>query len=969
MPTNTTTYSFQKPVVGADEDSWGGYLNSNWDKVDDLFDGTTAITGIDINSGTIDGTVIGGSSAAAGTFTTLTATTSATLQHSASTKLATTATGVDITGTLTSDGLTVDGNVALNGGTSATIISADANRTGAGFQISGLLGKWNGTNAANIGIYTGSDTSNKDDGIVKIQTSEFLGTLRDRLLVANNGDISFYEDTGTTAKFFWDASAEKLLIGDTSNSTASGLYIKTADPTDLITGQLVLKGTALTGAADTGASIVFEGFNGSGNRTLGSIQSLKENSTFGDSLAYMRFSTFGSSGTQERMRITSAGSVGIGTSSPSRKLHINSGTTDTAVLIESTDAVSIINMKDSTSTGDGISFGVNGDAFIVNSGLSTERMRIDSSGRVGIGTSSPSAALHVDSSNDGPIFDSGGTGNTNHALLVRDSGNNQLLRVNNNGNVGIGTSSTDGRLKISAPSGGGYAAELTLYGNNGAVYGYGNVVRSKIASQSAGDAYGANLLFYTNDSSNAYQERMRISSSGSVGIGTSSPLTGLYSTVGHISGTSGGLILSSSASTFGIGSVAGVLQFYDSTNAAERMRIDSSGALLVGTTSSILSAVNRGNITLSGVSESIFNLGVGGSQGGYLYQTSANLDVWNTKNGYLRFGTNNLERMRIDSSGNVGIGTSSPEGQLHLYGDSVGAPSADADDLVIEKTGDTGLSILSTTTGRIYFGDAASNDQGSIRYVHSDNSMRFETDSAERMRLDSSGNLLVGNTNTSLYNNSADAYGFVIGSSGTYQQSANNTVLAYFNRQNGDGEIIQFRKDGATVGSIGVGNSSSVFDISGAATFPIRLTGQNVSYWVTSGAFYAGTDNARDLGTASFRWDDVYATNGTIQTSDANEKQDIDVLSDAEQRVALAAKGLLRKFRWKDAVAEKGDDARIHFGIIAQDLQAAFAAEGLDAGDYAMFIHTTWTDEETGEEKSRMGVRYSELLAFIIAAI
>jgi hypothetical protein len=78
MPTNTTTYSFQKPVVGADEDSWGGYLNSNWDKVDDLFDGTVAITGIDINSGTIDGTVIGGSSAAAGTFTTLTATSTAT---------------------------------------------------------------------------------------------------------------------------------------------------------------------------------------------------------------------------------------------------------------------------------------------------------------------------------------------------------------------------------------------------------------------------------------------------------------------------------------------------------------------------------------------------------------------------------------------------------------------------------------------------------------------------------------------------------------------------------------------------------------------------------------------------------------------------------------------------------------------------------------------------------------------------
>jgi hypothetical protein len=128
-------------------------------------------------------------------------------------------------------------------------------------------------------------------------------------------------------------------------------------------------------------------------------------------------------------------------------------------------------------------------------------------------------------------------------------------------------------------------------------------------------------------------------------------------------------------------------------------------------------------------------------------------------------------------------------------------------------------------------------------------------------------------------------------------------------------------------------------------------------------------DNTLDFGSSSYRWDDIYATNGTIQTSDANEKQDIAELSDAEQRVAVAAKGLLRKFRWKDAVAEKGDEARTHFGIIAQDLQAAFAAEGLDAGGYAMFISTTWTDEETGEERTRMGVRYSELLAFIIAAI
>jgi len=142
-------------------------------------------------------------------------------------------------------------------------------------------------------------------------------------------------------------------------------------------------------------------------------------------------------------------------------------------------------------------------------------------------------------------------------------------------------------------------------------------------------------------------------------------------------------------------------------------------------------------------------------------------------------------------------------------------------------------------------------------------------------------------------------------------------------------------------------------------------------------------DNDVDLGQSNNRFDDVYATNGTIQTSDRNLKQDITELSDAEKRVAVAAKGLLRKYRWIDAVAEKGDNARIHFGIIAQDLEAAFTAEGLDAGRYAMFISTTWWEHEgekyneqahipegvTATEVTRRGVRYPELLAFIISAL
>ena len=229
------------------------------------------------------------------------------------------------------------------------------------------------------------------------------------------------------------------------------------------------------------------------------------------------------------------------------------------------------------------------------------------------------------------------------------------------------------------------------------------------------------------------------------------------------------------------------------------------------------------------------------------------------------------------------------------------------------------------------------------------------------MRIDSSGNVLVGKTSTAV------TTGCDMRPTGNIVASASADNPLYLNRSTNDGDIAVFAKDGTTVGSIGNAGTNAYINSQGG-TFKISTVGTE-RYNFDLDQFYPSIDNAQNIGTASYRFDDIYATNGTIQTSDRNEKQDIAELSDAEQRVAVAAKGLLRKFRWKDSVAEKGDDARIHFGIIAQDLQAAFEAEGLDAGDYAMFISTTWTDEETNEEKTRMGVRYSELLAFIISAI
>ena len=256
-----------------------------------------------------------------------------------------------------------------------------------------------------------------------------------------------------------------------------------------------------------------------------------------------------------------------------------------------------------------------------------------------------------------------------------------------------------------------------------------------------------------------------------------------------------------------------------------------------------------------------------------------------------------------------------------------------------------------------------------------------------------------------------------------YRSTSTDSTLIINNiNSSTQGRAIDFKVSGGFKGSIG--NSSILF---GDALFManygagiMAMTQQGTYHAVVPctsvGQFY---DNVVDLGTPSARWDDIYATNGTIQTSDRNEKQNIEELSDAERRAAVAAKGLMRKFKWKNAVEKKGDNARTHFGVIAQDLEAAFTAEGLDAADYGLFTSNTWwehtvevpavaaveaqeavydengilvteavrgspaseaytkvdhyeTEEEAPEgavHKTRKGVRYSELLAFIIAAL
>ena len=326
---------------------------------------------------------------------------------------------------------------------------------------------------------------------------------------------------------------------------------------------------------------------------------------------------------------------------------------------------------------------------------------------------------------------------------------------------------------------------------------------------------------------------------------------------------------------------------------------------------------------------------IAGIKAYYAGATYGHLDFYTRPSG----GTS-TQRMRISSAGNVGIGTS-PARPLHVSTSGV-IP------LRLTSTGTDCQIELGNSGGTPIIGSF--NDQ-----------LIFKTASTERMRIDSNGTLLVGKSSTGL-----GTAGIELTHDDVILGTRSGGVVQYLNRLSSDGNVLVILQDGTTVGSLGAVSDSLYISSPYGSDAGLRFAASIINPCTTEGA---DRDDAIDLGKAGARFDDIYATNGTIQTSDRNEKQDIEELSDAEQRVAVAAKGLLRKFRWISSVEENGDDARIHFGIIAQDLQAAFDAEGLDAGRYAMFINSTWTDEETGEERSRMGVRYSELLAFIISAI
>ena len=170
--------------------------------------------------------------------------------------------------------------------------------------------------------------------------------------------------------------------------------------------------------------------------------------------------------------------------------------------------------------------------------------------------------------------------------------------------------------------------------------------------------------------------------------------------------------------------------------------------------------------------------------------------------GEMSFKTANTERVRVDKSGNVGIGETSPANLLHVKASDVSAAPIDTALMVLEKSGTNFLSFMGANTNvqGVLFGDADDNDIGQIVYNHSSDIMDFKCNGSERMRIDSSGHVSIGTTSNG-------------GNSGlTINANAFSGGIKIFG---GNGQVVQsFEVGGNVVGRIEINNAATIYSTS-----------------------------------------------------------------------------------------------------------------------------------------------------------
>ena len=329
------------------------------------------------------------------------------LKYDNATKLATTSTGIDVTGTVTADGLDVS---TATGSSSPTPSKITIATTSAGSD-------WSTTNPWGSLAFYSADTSsggakeqvtldtvafNSSGGISDFRINTYNSGLKERLRVSYNGDISFLEDTGTTAKFFWDASAESLGIG-VGTPQASLHIANDASRTQFIASGTVGNDRFLAIDVDI-----------TGNEDVAYITVDQA-----DALAFgEKTNDNDRSIANEHMRIDASGNVGIGTSSPASILSVQRNGTvvssgldsQTAATFQSTGAagssthVNILAGSTGSSGQAVLTFGDaddpdigrityrNGDNSMAFTTNTSERMRISSAGSVAIGHASNTSA-------------------------------------------------------------------------------------------------------------------------------------------------------------------------------------------------------------------------------------------------------------------------------------------------------------------------------------------------------------------------------------------------------------------------------------------------------------------------------------------------------------------------------------------------------------------------------------------------
>jgi hypothetical protein len=437
-----------------------------------------------------------------------------------------------------------------------------------------------------------------------------------------------------------------------------------------------------------------------------------------------------------RMTITSSGNVGIGTSSPTSRLHVAA----------------------SGYPGAGVYRALDVGVF----GAVSQRIEI---GALNGSTFTPGAAI------DGQLDNPSTTG----LLSFSTRSSNTLterMRINSAGNVGIGTSSPGARLHLTTSVGVNAASDMLRLSS---VDGDPSVYVGLQAQRDNASGQGLNIQV-TNVFGTIF-EAARITPAGNVGIGTSSPDGTLH------------------VQTFTTNNA--IFQ-----NAAHNTLTNLSTALTFSRSDGInnLAAIfgwNAGGLALAGREGIAFATG-----GDALYNST-------------------IERMRIDSSGNVGIGTSSPAQRLDISGNASVSGQLMAGTTTTYSDGTIGtprlqwraqagayagaISIADTTNGIEHW--VLRNPNGSVASVSTNgSSFVFNTAHTERMRIDSSGNLLVGKTTTASDVTTIGAFITNVGKSVFTTSSGASLVLA--GTGTGTRNIQDFYLNGNFIGAISVSTSA-----------------------------------------------------------------------------------------------------------------------------------------------------------------